>query len=82
MVIPWFPVLKKEISIKGCQAYKTQDFQEMTQLLADGRLKGYKQMVTSRIHLEDVVEKGFNALINHKDDHIKILITPRKENLT
>lgn len=38
-------------------------------------------MVTSRILLEDVVGKGFLELIEKKDDHIKILVTPKKENL-
>lgn len=34
-------------------------------------------MVTSRISLEDVVAKGFEELVNHRDDHIKILISPK-----
>jgi hypothetical protein len=41
------------------------------------RLPGYKQMVTSRIALEDLVVHGFDELINRKDDHIKILISPK-----
>lgn len=41
------------------------------------RLPGYKQMVTSRIALEDIVVHGFEELINRKDDHIKILISPK-----
>jgi (R,R)-butanediol dehydrogenase/meso-butanediol dehydrogenase/diacetyl reductase len=40
-------------------------------------LPGYKQMVTSRIALEDLVVHGFDELINRKDDHIKILISPK-----
>ena len=36
-------------------------------------------MVTSRISLEDVVEKGFTELIENKDEHVKILVTPKKE---
>ena len=35
-------------------------------------------MVTSRISVEDVVAKGFEELINNKDEHIKILVTPKK----
>ena len=42
-----------------------------------GKLKGYEEMVTGRIGLEDVVQKGFEELINNKDDHVKILITPK-----
>lgn len=35
-------------------------------------------MVTARISLEDVIEKGFKELIQNKDSHIKILVTPKK----
>lgn len=35
-------------------------------------------MVTGRISVEDVVEKGFKELINNKDQHIKIMVTPNK----
>jgi hypothetical protein len=42
-------------------------------------LPGYEQMVTSRISLEDLVKLGFEELINNKDDHIKILISPKLE---
>ena len=38
-------------------------------------------MVTARIGLEDLLEKGIKELINNKDEHIKILVTPSAENL-
>jgi hypothetical protein len=31
-------------------------------------------MITSKIQLEDLVDKGFFALINDKDNHVKILV--------
>ena len=34
-------------------------------------------MITGRIGLEDVVTQGFDQLLNRKDDHIKILISPK-----
>lgn len=40
-------------------------------------LLGYEQMVTSRIALEDLVPLGFEELIKNKDDHIKILVSPK-----
>lgn len=36
-------------------------------------------MVTARIGLEDVVKGGFEELINNKDNHVKILVTPKPE---
>jgi threonine dehydrogenase-like Zn-dependent dehydrogenase len=47
-----------------------------------GKFSGVSQMVTSRIALEDVVEKGFEELVSNKDRHIKILVMPRHANLT
>ena len=46
-------------------------------MLADKKLDGYDEMVTTRIKLEDVVEKGFKELLNNRDDHIKILVTTK-----
>lgn len=34
-------------------------------------------MVTKRIALEDLISSGLEELINHKDDHIKILVSPK-----
>jgi hypothetical protein len=38
-------------------------------------------MITARIALEDVVEQGFEALVKHKDQHSKIIATPRADML-
>lgn len=35
-------------------------------------------MVTSRIQLDDIKEKGFEELVRHKDNHIKIMVTPKE----
>jgi len=31
-------------------------------------------MITSRITLDEVVEKGFEALLKHRDQHCKIVV--------
>lgn len=33
-----------------------------------------RPMITSKIRMDEVVEKGFQALINEKDKHVKILV--------
>lgn len=43
-----------------------------------GKLKGYEKMVTGRIDVDNIVEKGFKELINNKDKHCKILVSPKK----
>jgi len=47
-------------------------------LTLPGKFKGFEKLVTARIALEDVVEQGFEELVNNKDDHVKILVTPKK----
>jgi threonine dehydrogenase-like Zn-dependent dehydrogenase len=44
-----------------------------------GKYPSFEKMVTSRISLEDVVTKGFKELIENKDEHVKILVTPKKK---
>lgn len=44
-----------------------------------GKFLGIEEMVTSRIALDDVATRGFEELIQNKDHHIKILVTPRPE---
>ena len=34
------------------------------------------RIITDRIALDDVVEAGFDELINNKDQHVKILVHP------
>jgi threonine dehydrogenase-like Zn-dependent dehydrogenase len=38
-----------------------------------GKLKP-KNMITSKIQLEDLVESGIKALIHDKESHVKILV--------
>lgn len=46
-------------------------------LTVAGKLQNYEQMVTSRIPLEDTVHGGFEELVNNRDSHVKILISPK-----
>jgi hypothetical protein len=43
-----------------------------------GKFKNVETMVTSRVYIDDIVAKGFQELVTHKDNHIKILVTPHK----
>lgn len=38
-------------------------------------------MITRRVTLDDVVDKGFKELVENPDGHIKILASARKESL-
>lgn len=67
-----------EKKIVGTLAYRHEFPATMAQM-KDGRIKaeGY---ITSKIYIDDIVEKGFGALTGpEKKKHVKILVTPEKE---
>lgn len=50
-------------------------FDEAIALLADERFPG-DVLITSRIKLDDIIDKGFRPLIEEKERHVKILVSP------
>jgi (R,R)-butanediol dehydrogenase/meso-butanediol dehydrogenase/diacetyl reductase len=44
-------------------------------MMTDPRFRG-DLLITDRISLEELVEKGFHALLNEKDKHVKVLVRP------
>ncbi len=50
-------------------------FDEAIQMMADGRFNG-EPLITGRIKLDDILEKGFKTLIKHKEANVKILVSP------
>ncbi|KAG6878828.1 hypothetical protein C0992_007406 [Termitomyces sp. T32_za158] len=68
-------LLMKEISMTGILAYD-RVHPELLAAVGSGKIPGIEDLITRKIALEDVVEKGFNALLHNKDAHIKILVNP------
>ncbi|KAK8005049.1 alcohol dehydrogenase [Apiospora arundinis] len=54
----------------------TPDFQAVIGALGSGQLK-VEGMITHRIKMDEVVAKGFEALIKEKDTTIKVLVDTR-----
>ena len=77
LVIPSFKFLVKHLTMRGTAIMADGDFAEVMEMMAGGKLEGYEKMVTGRIQLEDIVPKGFEELIQNKDKHIKILVSPK-----
>jgi (R,R)-butanediol dehydrogenase/meso-butanediol dehydrogenase/diacetyl reductase len=42
--------------------------------LLERRLIDVEPLITDRIGLDDVVQDGFQALLDHPDDHVKVLV--------
>jgi (R,R)-butanediol dehydrogenase/meso-butanediol dehydrogenase/diacetyl reductase len=64
-----------EITVIGSLAY-CDDYPNTIALLRDG-LVDTGPFVTGRIALDAVVEGGIRALIDHKEENVKILVTPK-----
>ncbi|KAI9893378.1 MAG: hypothetical protein M1814_006674 [Vezdaea aestivalis] len=65
--------LFKEKKYLGIATYQAGDFQAVVDAIASGAMKP-EGMITRKIALEEVEEKGFKALINDKENHVKILV--------
>jgi len=71
--IPVNHLMYKELRYMGAALYDEISFLDTIRAVNDGLLKP-EGMITSRIRLDEVVEKGFKALLEHKDEHCKILV--------
>ncbi|KAL6711297.1 hypothetical protein ACN47E_005828 [Coniothyrium glycines] len=63
----------KERTYLGVATYEVGDFQEVLDALSNGSMKP-DAMITQRIKLTEVEEKGFKSLIHDKDNQVKILV--------
>ncbi|KIW80220.1 hypothetical protein Z517_06835 [Fonsecaea pedrosoi CBS 271.37] len=80
--VPITMLMGKELRLHGSLAYDESDFREVVEEFVTGKFDEAKSMITSRIKVDDVVEKGFEELLRNKDNQIKILVTPKDLDLT
>ena len=78
-VIPFGEFMGKEITIRSTLAYDDKDFGDVVRDFVAGKFKGVEAMLTARISLEDIVDEGFEQLVNNKEEHSKIIVTPKTE---
>ena len=64
----------REITLLGSLAY-ADDHPATIEMVASGKVDPF-QFITGRIELDDIVEQGFRALIDHKEENVKILVKP------
>ncbi|KAK4505518.1 hypothetical protein PRZ48_003481 [Zasmidium cellare] len=77
ITIPCLQFVVKHITMEASHIFDDDSMGEVIQMIVDGKLTGFEKMVTGRIKIDDIVSQGFNELINHKDQHIKILVSPK-----
>lgn len=71
-----------ERTVTGTLAYlggprSDEEYGMVIDMLADGRLDP-EPFITGRIGLEEIVEDGFEQLIDPESDHVKILVKPNE----
>jgi len=64
----------KEIDLRGTIGY-VSDHPATIKLVQEGKID-LKPFTTSRIPLDQLIDKGFDTLINHKDTAVKVLVHP------
>jgi (R,R)-butanediol dehydrogenase / meso-butanediol dehydrogenase / diacetyl reductase len=64
----------REVALLGSLAY-AGDHPATIAMIADGKVDPY-QFITGRIPLADIVARGFDELVNNKEENVKILVSP------
>lgn len=69
----------KELDIRGTIGY-VNSHPETIKLVESGKID-LKPFITGKIAVEDLIDKGFDTLINHNETAVKILVTTDPERL-
>ena len=72
----FFELVSTEKQVLGALAYNGE-FADVIAFIADGRLD-ITPLVTGRIDLEQIVGRGFDELVNNKEENVKIIVSPSK----
>lgn len=64
----------KDITVEATWCYPTQIWPRIARMVAAGNFP-IEKVITARIAAEDVVEKGFEALLDPAGEHLKIMVT-------
>ncbi|MBU2358590.1 MAG: zinc-binding dehydrogenase, partial [Alphaproteobacteria bacterium] len=63
----------KDITVEATWCYPTQIWPRIARMIAAGTFP-VERVITARIQAEDVVAKGFEALLDPAGEHLKILV--------
>ncbi|ORX98364.1 hypothetical protein BCR34DRAFT_496167, partial [Clohesyomyces aquaticus] len=77
--IPMHFAMFREINIKFSLGNNDVDYKEVVEDFAAGKFAGAEALITRRLPVEDLVEKGLEELARNKDTHVKIVATWRKD---
>lgn len=71
-------ITKREKRYMGSMGLTALDMEQVLEAFGSGKMSmdRARKMITSKVHLDEAVEGGFEQLNKNKDKHIKILIAP------
>ena len=64
----------KDITLEATWCYPVQIWPRITRMIAAGDFP-VEKVITGRVQADDVVERGFDALLDPSGEHLKILVT-------
>ncbi len=64
------------LSIIGTTGGVKRDYVRAIDLISEGKMD-INSLISSKIKLDDLIEKGFKELISRKESHMKILVSPK-----
>ncbi|MDC8804447.1 2,3-butanediol dehydrogenase [Halomonas pacifica] len=70
----FFDIVATEKEVVGSLAYQGE-FGEVIRLISDGVID-VQPLITGRIGLDEIIDRGFEELANHKDRNVKIIVRP------
>jgi threonine dehydrogenase-like Zn-dependent dehydrogenase len=73
--IPMQFAMFREITIKFSLGNNDNDYREVVEDFCAGKFKGAEALITRRLPVTDLAEKGLEELVRNKDDHVKIVAT-------
>ncbi|KIW68039.1 hypothetical protein PV04_04010 [Phialophora macrospora] len=77
--VPIHHAMFRELTIKFSMGNNDDDYREVVEDFVAGKFAGAEALITRRLHVEDLVEKGLEELVRNKDDHVKIVATWRTD---
>ena len=77
--VPMKFAMYRELTIKFSLGNNDNDYREVVEDFVAGKFAGASALITRRLPVEDLVEKGLEELVRNKDDHVKIVATWRKD---
>jgi (R,R)-butanediol dehydrogenase/meso-butanediol dehydrogenase/diacetyl reductase len=67
---------QRDIALVGTWCYPVTDFPRIVGLIASGRCP-VEKVVSAKIAIDDIVEKGFETLLSPTGDQVKVLVNAR-----